>query len=135
MSLTSARQAIVTQMETAWVAAFPSVKVFFENAPQPDPATRADPFMLLFIDFDDAEQMTLGSNDLMRVHGNVQFMPYVKEGTSTKLIFEMMDWLLVNMAITQLGDVSMQDASPVKELIYEGWFSKGVRIPFYFDVV
>lgn len=135
MSLTSARQAIVTQMETAWATAFPSVKVFFENAPQPDPATRNDPFMLLFIDFDDAEQATIGTNHLMRVHGSVQFMPYVQEGTSTKLVFEMLDWLLMNMAIKQFGDVTMQDASPTKELVFDGWFCKGVRVPFYFDVV
>ena len=132
MTMETARSALVTRLEAEWATRFPNVALFYENATLPNLATRVDPFMQIDFDLREGQQTELSTNPRKRVYASAYFAIFQKEGTGTKTINQITDYLIDTFTAVSTPECTTTTASAVKAPVIPGWYGKVLSIDFYY---
>lgn len=133
-TLKQARSAIVARVKTHWDAAYPAVKLYYDNTlPADAEVDSLDAFVVCEIRFGGAQQINLSSTPAHRTSGWVVFTALVREGAGSSRALEYLDSLSGAMKFAEFGGVVTEAPAPGRPLTEEGWFSYDLSIPFRFD--
>lgn len=129
-TLVQARDAIVTYLHPAWVSAYPSVAVYYEDTTQVALDLVGDSFLLVSINFTDAIRQEIDAAPHTRIWGNVNLRLFAKEGSGTRKSLAMFDTLTSLMKYQQLSGVMLDAPTPGKVQKRDGWSSRDLNVPF-----
>lgn len=137
MTYDEARQALTDRFNDAFIAAFPTIPVEYDNRETVDVEAQVSigPFVEFFVRFHEGQQMTMGQQPLERVLGDVIFIVNAPLGTGTAKTNELHQWAHTQLSRQQLGDLVTQTASPGKVSEALGYRSAPLLIPFWFDSI
>lgn len=127
-----ARDAIVAHLNPAWLAGYPGVRLFYENAVQIDLDSVGNNFLAVSIDFDDTIRMEINPNPTSKTYGIVTLRLFSKEGQGTRTTLQMFDWLTALMKYRDIGGVTLECPTPGPKQARDGWASYDLSVPFFF---
>lgn len=129
---TSIRDAVVAYVKPPFVVAYPLVPIVFDN----DPFDWANPpadFVATEIEFIWGSQVGLAQAPKRRVRGFVYFTAYTRLGTGTRKVLQSLDWLSSLLQFQYLGIATFQAAEPAGNGTNQGFYTSGVKVPFFSD--
>lgn len=132
MSLEAARTTLVAKLEADWSTNFPTVDLFYENATGPNLATRTAPFMQVDFDLAEGSQVELAKNPRKRVYASAYFAIFQKDGTGTRTINQVTDFLITQFTAVSTAECTTTSAGAVKAPAIAGWYGKVLRVDFYY---
>ena len=127
-----ARTAIVAHINPAWLAAYPDVKLLYENAESVDLDTVGDSFMTVSIDFQDSMRMDMDLHPASKTWGVVTFRLFCKQGLGTMETLRRFEWLTTLMKYKTLSGVMLECPRPGKKVSRDGWSSSDLVVDFSF---
>ena len=127
-----ARNAIVAYFNPKWVAAYPTIPVFYENTVQIDLDSVGDIFLTVSIDFTDSLRMGVDAAPGTETFGDVTLRLFTKEGTGTLRTLQVFDWLTATMKYKDLAGVTLGCPDPGPKVSKTGWLSSDLYVPFSF---
>lgn len=127
-----ARDAIVGYLNPAWVAAYPSIPLFYENTTQIDLDSVGTIFMSVAVNFTDAMRQDIDPSPISKVWGEVTLKLFVKKGQGTRVTLAMQDFLTGLMKYRQVSGVTLEMPTPGKKESKDGWSSLDLNVPFFF---
>lgn len=126
MGFQTTRALVVSDFAAAWTVAFPGVKIYYDNGPEPDLIRDSDPFVYVVFDTLGSDLASLGNSPLLRDEYLVSFTVYTKDGTGTQILGDAYDFLCGFFRNRRFGSVV---STPIKPLRgrgdIPGWYSKG----------
>lgn len=131
-TLTEARDSIVTALEGAWPAAYPSVPVFYDNASVNDHDNKSE-FLGCAIEFDDSNQANIGPSPLLRTYGMITLTLGVKAASGSRTSLQRADFLINLFRFSKKGGVVCKAPHPLPPSTVNGWFLTEIVVPFHFD--
>ena len=135
MSLTRARQTLVTAVEAARAAYSLPVVIQYDNRYAVETANQFEPWLAVDIQVLDSYQGDLSYKPLHRHIGIILLQVHTKRGEGTAQSLSMLDHFISHLQRRQFDHVRTQlaDARPTGERA--GWYINRAAIPFWFDVV
>ena len=128
-----ARDALVTHIETLWAASpHKATPIYSDNGPAPQ-LNKLERFVKYEIHMVTSKQMTLGEEPIDRTFGYVQFYFGCREGTGTRQLLILRDFLKQELKAKVFGSLKTLIPSPDKKNTGNGWHFEALRVPFYFD--
>ena len=134
MTYVQAREALVTAINTAWSASYPTTKLFYENTTQIDLDTVGSVFVTVSIDFVDSVRMEIDEDPVSRTDGEVVFRIFAKEGVGTKGALQIKDFLTDTMKYRTLAGVETGCPAPGAKREHKGYVSRDLIVPFFFYI-
>jgi hypothetical protein len=135
-TLKETRAAIVQRVNTHWQAAYPTVKMYYDNAfPDDAEVDSLQAYVLCSIRFNGGEQMNIAPNPFHRIRGRVMFTAAAREGAGSSKVLEYLDSLVGAMKFAQFGGVTTEQPIVGVPGTAEGWFSYDLSIPFFVDSI
>ena len=128
----AAREAIVAHLHPAWVAAYPNVKILYENTVSVDLDSAGDSFLAVSIDFQDSMRLDIDASPMSKTWGVVTLRHFSKDGVGTKETLKRFDWLTALMKYKSLSGVTLDCPRPGKKSSRDGWSSFDLVVPFWF---
>ena len=125
-----AREAIVAYLHPAWVAAYPNVKIFYENTTQIDLDSVGASFLAVSIDFQDSVREGMDPSPISATYGVITLRLFSKEGQGTKTTLQMFDWLTALLKYKLLSGVTLDCPRPGKKISRDGWASADLIVDF-----
>jgi hypothetical protein len=130
---TQARDNLVTLINTSFSAAYPTMKVFYENTVEVDVNTVGDMFVKVAIDMLDAVQVTIETQPKRRVYGEITLQFMYKEGKGTRDALGLFDYVDALLSMKQLSGIVTRVTTPGRKLTKSGWAEFSLHVPFMFD--
>lgn len=130
-----ARTAVVTLLNTALGAQYPTVPVFWENTTAVALDKVGERFIKVQIDFDDAQQMTVNGAPHHMTFGTLRLSIFWKEGAGTLTTLQMMDYLTGLTKYKLTGTVTFWTPAPGRKVSQDGWISQDLEVPFRFHTM
>jgi hypothetical protein len=91
-------------------------------------------FIKFSVVFENAEQMSLGESPEHRLHGTLEIMLFVKEGSSERESQGFFDELTELFKFKALGrGLHTKTPTPGRSEEHDGWCSQTLRVPFFAD--
>lgn len=131
----AARGAVIGLIDAAWAAQYPSVSLYHENTESVDLDKVGDRFLRVWIDFDDARQMTINNNPHHETYGTLRLSIFTKEGLGTLVALGMMDFLANLAKFKTSNGVTFSTPTPGRKEGKNGWVSQDLLIPFKFNTI
>lgn len=128
----SYRLAIVTLVDAAFKAAYPTIPVVYANAPF-DWNNPPERFVEFEIAFYDGRQIGVAANPKTRTHGFVYVTVHARRGLGTKRCLEILGWFAGALGYQNAGAVHLQAPQPVGMNENDEWYSEEFKVPFYAD--
>ena len=132
MTYVEARNAIVAYFNPKWVAAYPTVPVFYENTVQIDLDSVGDIFLTVSVDFTDSLRMGVDAAPGTETFGDVTLRLFTKEGAGTLRTLQIFDWLTATMKYREISGVTLGCPDPGPKVSKTGWLSSDLYVPFSF---
>lgn len=127
-----ARDAIITYLNSAWVSAYPTVKVFYENAVKVDLDAVGPCFLRVIIDFTDSVRQGIDIAPYTASYGEVILQLFAKDGQGTRDALTKLNYLRELLKYQRLTGVDLDCPTPGKKQSRGGWTSHDLIVPFYF---
>ena len=130
-----ARTEIVQLFQTNLVANFPGVPFFWDDTTAVDLDQVGDLFVRVAITFQESEELTIDPGREMRRNATASVFVFQKEGspqTPALQIFDTLENVVRFVASTKVRLQSPVQRGPESR---QGWTSRGVDVPFYFDTL
>ena len=127
-----ARDAIVAFLNPAWVAAYPAIKVIYENTVTVELDTVGSTFLRVSIDFTDSVAQGIDPIPITASYGEVLLQMFVKDGAGTRDAMLRMNFLRELLKYQKLTGVTLQCPRPGRKQSRNGWSSSDLQVPFYF---
>lgn len=131
-TLEQTRAAIIGRVKAHWAAAYPAVKLYYDNAyPTDAEIDTLNEYVLCAIEFTGGSQMDISHNPSHRIRGRVVFTAACREGAGSSKILRYLDSLGGAMKFAQFGGVNTSEPKPGVKDTSGGWFSYDLSVPFY----
>lgn len=135
-TLKQTRAAIIGRVNTHWQAAYPGVKLYFDNAyPKDAEVDTLSAYVLCSIEFSGGAQMNLSSNPDHRTTGRLVFTAACREGDGSSKVLEYLDSLGEAMKFAQFSGVTTREPAPGRPYTLAGWFSYDLSVRFSVDSI
>lgn len=133
-NLKGIREAVVSRVYTHWQSAYPTIKMYYDNAmPQDAEVDGLSAYVVCSIRFSGGRQINLSPTPDHRVRGMIKFVAACREGAGSSKVLEYLDSLAGAMKFANFGGVVTEEPVPGLPLTAEGWFSYDLSIPFWAD--
>ncbi len=127
---TSTREALISLVNAAYVAAYPLVPIVYDNVAF-DRNTPPDAWVEFNIEFTGGNQVGMSADPKTRLHGFVYVSVWCREGKGWKTASLMRDWFASQMKYKSSGGVNLQAPEPVGGKGPTGWDLKQIKFYFY----
>ena len=130
--LTTIQTEVVTRVNSAYVAAYPTVPIVYDNGPfdwNNPPAL----FVTLEVVFYAGQQINLGIGPKTRHTGFVYVTVYAKEGTGALASRGILDWMAARLGYATLTHVQIEAPQPVGGSNVKGFATQEMKFAFYAD--
>lgn len=135
-TLKEIRAAVIGRVNTHWQAAYPGVRLYFDNAfPTDAEVDTLGEYVLCTLHFSGGAQMDISPTPNHRVRGRVTFTAACREGAGSSLVLEYLDSLAGAMKFANFDGVVTGEPRPGVPLTEDGWFSYDLSVPFYADSI
>lgn len=135
-TLKQTRAAIIGRVKTHWDAAYPSVKMYYDNAfPKNAEVDTLSAYVLCSIEFSGGGQMNLASAPAHRTTGRIVFTAARREGDGSSKVLEYLDSLAAAMKFAQFSGVTTSAPVPGRPDTSDGWFSYDLSVRFSVDSI
>lgn len=131
----TARDLLVSKINTGLTATYPSTKVFYENTDKVDVNTVGESFIMVDIDFLKTIQVTIEASPHDRTLGQITFRILYKEGKGTRKALQVFDYLKGFLKHQMVGGVCLKTPTPGVKRKADGWASFDLIVPFQFDSI
>lgn len=130
----SARDAIITYFNTQWTATNPTIPAFYENTASVDLDVVSSPFVTVGVDFTDAVQSDLDLTPVpgARVFGKLIVKLFAKEGSGSRQLLVLTDFLDTTFRLQPLSGVQMGVPRMGRKQSRDGWYAVDVICDFTF---
>jgi len=135
MTLTQAGRdirAVIEQIKADFTA-YP-LKVEIDNRSTVDQATQTDPYLKVEIDYlPGGQQLSIGTDVVVRQVGQVCLYAIVKEGAGTDLAAQLLDFVVPYFDRKVLGSVHLHPAQAIRGRPVKGWWYAPALLEFWYD--
>ncbi len=134
MNYEDIRERLTSEINTEWLAAYPSNKIVFENQPMPDMEQEREMFCGIRIRHDDSYQSAMvGTASPNRMEGAVEFDIYVLKSSGSKSATEVFDFFDNLLKLRTISGIVLKVPRRVYSFEAVGWYVISGIAPFYAD--
>ncbi len=128
-----AHDALIAHIETILQAGYPTLAVYYENTLEIDLNTAPSMFLRVNLELSATNLITTDNTFLDRSFGEIVFSLSVKDGTGTRFILDIFDYLTRETRHENLSGVILGSASNGPKSVQPGWKTYTLLIPYYYD--
>jgi len=128
----AARDAVVTELQTFWSAAYPTIPLHYENTARVDADQQGQAYAMAEVEFLPAFQASLEAAPMTLVYGHLSVTVLSKEGTGTRSGLVMCNALIAAMKYRSFSGVVTMAPSLGRKVEVAGWHHQDAIIPFRF---
>ena len=133
-TLKQVRASLIGRVNTYWQAAYPSVKIYYDNAyPEDAEVDKLQSFVLCSIQFTGGMQMNLAPMPDHRTYGRLVITAAARSGAGSSKVLEYLDGLVGNLRFAQFDGLMVGAPIVGVPITKDGWFSYDMSLPFFFD--
>lgn len=130
ITLTQARDALITAIRATLQADLPTLPVFYENTATVDVNTVGDKFLQVDVDIEDTQLASMSSDLIDHVTGYIGLRLFMKAGTGTRAGLQIFDTLSTSLRHRDFGGVRTGSCTPRKKDEVSGWLMWDLGVPF-----
>lgn len=128
----AARDAIVAYLNPAWVSAYPSIPIYYENTTQIQLDKVGTGFLVVAINFTDTLRQGVDPSPISASYGEITLRLFTKEGQGIRTTLQRLDTLTNLMKYQGLSGVTLDCPTPGRKVSKDGWTSQDINVPFSF---
>ena len=124
------RDAIVADVNAAFILAYPTVPLVHKNAPF-DRNTPPEEWVEFEVKFMDAQQVGMNLVPRTRLKGFVYVSCWARSGTGSRRQIGIVDWFAAQLGYRTIGGAVLQAPQPTHATAPTGWEVEMVKFYFY----
>lgn len=124
------RDNVVSLLNPAWVIAYPTIPIFYENTVKINLDAVGASFLRVSVNFVDSLRQGIDPQPYTASYGEIALQLFAKDGQGTKVLLDRMSFLRTTLKYQNLTHLTTDCPRPGKKQSRDGWTSQDLIVPF-----